>query len=73
MAVTNLDDADAVQLALPFDRVTGGALDRALDDVRDRFGSSMVSRAALLGRDPRVVDAAPARSALVPAFVTILT
>ncbi len=51
VAVTNLDDADAVQLALPFDRVAGDALDRALDDVRDRFGSSMVSRAALLGRD----------------------
>ncbi len=50
-AVTNLDDDDAVQLALPFDRVAGSALDRALDGVRDRFGSRMVSRAALLGRD----------------------
>jgi DNA polymerase IV len=51
MAVTNLDDDDAVQLALPIEGDSGGALDRALDDVRDRFGSSMVSRAALLGRD----------------------
>ena len=51
IAVTNLDDDDAVQLALPFDGVAGGALDRALDDVRDRFGTAMVSRAALLGRD----------------------
>jgi DNA polymerase-4 len=51
MAVTNLDDDDAVQLALPLDRASGDALDRALDDVRDRFGASMVSRAALLGRE----------------------
>ncbi len=51
MAVTNLDDDDAVQLAFPFERAAGDALDRALDDVRDRFGVSMVSRASLLGRD----------------------
>jgi DNA polymerase IV len=51
VAVTNLDDDDAVQLELPLDRATGGALDRALDDVRNRFGASMVSRAALLGRE----------------------
>ena len=40
IAVTNLDDDGAVQLALPFDRRSGGALDAALDDVRDRFGSA---------------------------------
>ena len=51
VAVTNLDDDDAVQLALPLERASGEALDRALDEVRDRFGSAMVSRAALLGRD----------------------
>jgi DNA polymerase-4 len=50
LAVGNLSDAGAVQLALPFDRVTGGALDAALDDVRDRFGSSAVTRAVQLGR-----------------------
>ena len=38
IAVGNLDDDDAVQLALPFDHASGGALDAALDDVRDRFG-----------------------------------
>ena len=38
IAVANLDDDDAVQLALPFDRASGGALDAALDDVRERFG-----------------------------------
>jgi DNA polymerase IV len=51
IAVANLDDDDAVQLALPFDRYTGGALDAALDDVRRRFGTAAVTRAATLGRD----------------------
>ena len=51
VAVANLDDDGAVQLALPFDRHSGGALDAALDEVRDRFGSSAVTRAVLLGRD----------------------
>jgi DNA polymerase-4 len=51
VAVGNLDDDDAIQLALPFDR-HDLALDAALDGVRDRFGSGAVSRAVLLGRDP---------------------
>ena len=51
VAVGELDDGGAIQLALPFGRRVGGALDTALDDVRDRFGSSAVSRAVLLGRD----------------------
>lgn len=52
VAVGNLDDVGAVQLALPFDRHRGRALDAALDEVRDRFGSAAVTRAVLLGRDP---------------------
>jgi DNA polymerase-4 len=51
IAVANLDDDDAVQLALPFDRYTGGALDAALDRVRERFGTAAVTRAVRLGRD----------------------
>ena len=51
LAVTNLDDDDAVQLELPFDRHCGNALDTALDELRERFGSTVVSRAVLLGRD----------------------
>jgi DNA polymerase IV len=51
IAVTNLSNNDAVQLALPFDSWSGGALDQALDEVRERFGSSAVTRAVLLGRD----------------------
>jgi DNA polymerase IV len=51
MAVSNLDDDDNVQLALPLDRHTGSALDVALDTVHRRFGSAALTRAALLGRD----------------------
>ena len=51
VSVGNLDDDDAVQLALPLDRRSGGALDAAVDRLRDRFGSGAVTRAALLGRD----------------------
>jgi DNA polymerase IV len=49
VAVTNLSDDAAVQLALPFDR-HGPALDAALDQVRDRFGAAAVTRAATVGR-----------------------
>jgi DNA polymerase IV len=51
IAVGNLETDDAVQLALPLDRRSNGALDAALDAVRERFGSRAVTRAALLGRD----------------------
>jgi DNA polymerase-4 len=52
VAVGDLDDGRAVQLPLPFGRHLGATLDTALDDVRDRFGSTAVTRAVLLGRDP---------------------
>jgi DNA polymerase IV len=51
ISVGNLENDDAVQLALPFDRWTGGALDQALDEVRARFGPTAVTRGVLLGRD----------------------
>jgi DNA polymerase-4 len=51
VAVGNLADDHAVQLTLPFDRRAPAALDTALDEVRDRFGSAAVTRAVLLGRD----------------------
>ncbi len=54
VAVANLDDDSAVQLVLPFDRQGDEALDVALDSVRDRFGSTAVTRAVLLGRDEGV-------------------
>ena len=52
ISVGNVADDDVVQLALPFDRRSNGALDDALDHVSDRFGSAAVTRAVLLGRDP---------------------
>jgi DNA polymerase-4 len=52
IAVSNLDNAEAVQLTLPFRKHSGGALDTTLDDVRERFGSAAVTRAVLLGHDP---------------------
>ncbi len=48
---TNLQNADAVQLALPFDGRRATALDAALDRVRERYGSAAITRAVLLGRD----------------------
>ena len=51
VAVGNLDSDGAVQLELPFDVPVADSLDTALDAVRDRFGSSSVTRAASLGRD----------------------
>jgi DNA polymerase-4 len=51
VAVGNLADADAVQLALPFDHRGATALDTTLDEVCGRFGSGAVTRAVLLGRD----------------------
>jgi DNA polymerase-4 len=53
VTIANLDgEGGAVQLALPIDDPRRGALDAALDEVRDRFGPGAVTRAALLGRDP---------------------
>jgi DNA polymerase-4 len=50
VAVANLDDSGVIQLTLPFER-HDGALDAALDQVRERFGADAVTRAVLLGRD----------------------
>jgi DNA polymerase IV len=52
VALTNLSDAGAVQLVLPFDRARD--LDLVVDRVRDRFGSGAITRGVLVGRDPGV-------------------
>ncbi len=50
ISIGNLEDGRYVQLELPFDPHDSFELDTALDAVRDRYGSSAVTRAALLGR-----------------------
>lgn len=52
LAVSNLEDDRAVQLALPFEHRSRSALDVVLDEVRERFGSTAVTRAVHLGQDP---------------------
>ena len=52
LAVSNLEDDRAVQLALPFQQRSRSALDVVLDQVRERFGSTAVTRAVHLGQDP---------------------
>jgi DNA polymerase-4 len=52
VSVSNLDNADAVQLVLPLERLADPNLEDAMDRVRDRFGSGSVVRSVLVGRDP---------------------
>jgi DNA polymerase-4 len=52
ITLTNLYNQGAVQLILPFDR--GRDLDVVVDKVRDRFGSKVITRGALVGRDSGV-------------------
>lgn len=55
VALTNLHDDSAVQMALPFEARDDPALDSSLDAVRERFGSAAVTRAAMVGRDRKSV------------------
>ncbi len=48
IALTNLCDPAGVQLVLPFDH--RAELDAAVDQLKDRFGSSAVTRGSLVGR-----------------------
>jgi DNA polymerase IV len=54
VTLSNLSDDRNIQLALPFDGRPVHAVDAALDEVRDRFGSAAIKRAVLLNRDPGV-------------------
>jgi DNA polymerase IV len=55
IAVANLESSRTTQLVLPFDGTRGIALDAAIDEIRDRFGSTAIMRAVLLGRDPGLI------------------
>ncbi len=50
VALINLTEARHPQLTLDLDR--GQELDAVLDRLRDRFGSEVITRATLVGRDP---------------------
>jgi DNA polymerase IV len=52
LSLSNLEDHDAIQLALPLDRHR--SLDATLDLVRDRFGTTAITRAVLLDHDEGV-------------------
>ena len=56
ISLTNLEDDTAIQLALPLADHRATSLDVALDELRYRYGSEVVTRAVLLGRsaDPTV-------------------
>jgi DNA polymerase-4 len=48
LSVANLQDANAIQLALPFDGKDRRQLDRAVDQVRDKFGKAAIGRTTLV-------------------------
>ena len=54
VALSNLEQGGAVQLTLPFGRRPASAVDAAVDELRERFGTEAITRAVLVGRDPGV-------------------
>lgn len=59
ISVGHLCDDPPAQLVLPFERGDTEALDDALDDLAERFGSKAVTRAVLLGRDGGLPGSVP--------------
>jgi DNA polymerase IV len=51
ITLTNLEGGYAIQLSLPLGRRSASPLDTAVDELRERFGSSAITRAALVGRE----------------------
>jgi len=51
LAVSGLAADDAVQLALPFGKAQLGTIDGAIDEVRRRFGTAALKRAAVVDQD----------------------
>jgi DNA polymerase-4 len=51
VTLANLENAGAVQLSLPLDGLPASGLDAALDNIRDRYGSTAITRAVLVGRE----------------------
>jgi len=59
ISVTNLCNADAVQLSLDLSDGMPATLDSTIDDIRDRFGSEAIGRATLVNHDTRTVPLLP--------------
>jgi DNA polymerase IV len=51
LALANLEDDRALQLGIPFRPHRPPELDAAVDEIRDRYGSTAVAPAVLIGRD----------------------
>jgi len=51
VSVGNLENEDAVQMALPFERSDAVELDTTIDAIRDRFGGASLTRADRIGSD----------------------
>jgi DNA polymerase-4 len=52
ISIANLCDDLPMQLCLPLDPANGELLDAALDEIRNRYGTTAVTRAVLIGRAP---------------------
>ena len=52
VSVANLEEDLPIQLCLPLDPADRALLDAALDEIRNRFGTTAITRAVLLGRTP---------------------
>ena len=59
ISVANLCNDPPSQLALPFDAHATEALDDAVDDLRQRFGATAVTRVVLLGREHGLSGSVP--------------
>jgi len=59
VALTNLEDDLPFQLELPFTPDDSAELDAALDEIRERYGPTAVTRAVLLGRDDLAMPLLP--------------
>ena len=55
ISVANLENDCPLQLHLPIDATCSGALDAAIDEIRERYGSDAITRAVLLGRERGLV------------------
>ncbi len=51
VAVSGLVSDEAVQLSLPFSKAQWGAVDGAVDEIRERFGTDALKRATLVDQD----------------------